>query len=88
MDGLPTQKTVYAFAYNPRNPKMMYVALREGLFFSDDEGKRWKRLNTGPKGLVSLAIHPKDPAKILAGNARGKIFVSKDSGRTWRSQGK
>lgn len=88
MDGLPTQKTVYAFAYNPKNPKMMYAALREGLFSSDDEGKRWSHLKTGPKGTVALAIDPKDPAKIFAGKAQGKVFLSIDSGRTWKPQSK
>lgn len=88
MDGLPTQKTVYAFAYNPKNPKTMYAALREGLFSSDDEGQRWSRLKSGPKGTVALAIDPKDSAKIFTANAKGKIFLSKDGGQSWKSQNK
>ncbi len=44
MGGLPIHKTVYAFAYNPKDPKTMYASVREGLHLSRDEGKQWSFL--------------------------------------------
>ncbi|MFQ5684141.1 MAG: WD40/YVTN/BNR-like repeat-containing protein [Candidatus Binatia bacterium] len=83
MSGLPTQKTVYAFAYNPKDPKIMYAAVRDGLYLSSDEGKQWSLLAKSPRGIVAIAVHPSDPSKILVGTGNGKIYRSKDGGETW-----
>ena len=39
MGGLPTNRTVNGFAVDPTNPKVMYVAMRDGLFKSMDAGE-------------------------------------------------
>ena len=49
MGGLPTNKTVYAFAASPTNPKIMFAGLREGAFRSTDGGESWKKV-----AIVSL----------------------------------
>ena len=88
MGGLPTQKTVYAFATSAKDPKIMYAALREGLFLSKDGGERWALLDKSPKGVVAIAIHAKDSSTLFAGTGDGKIFVSKDGGHNWNLQSK
>ncbi|MBI4840189.1 MAG: hypothetical protein HY803_03790 [candidate division NC10 bacterium] len=45
MGGLPTSKTVYAFAAGPADPKIMFAGLREGAFKSTDGGRIWRRQN-------------------------------------------
>ena len=87
MGGLPTQKTVYTFAYNPKDPKIMYASLREGLFLSKNAGERWTLLDKSPKGVVAIVIHPTDSSKVFVGTGDGKVFLSKDGGRSWRLQG-
>jgi len=86
--GLPTQKTVYAFAYNPKDPKIMYASVRNGLYLSRDEGKQWSLLGKSPRGIVAIAVHPRDSSKIFVGTGDGKIFLSKDGGNSWGLQNK
>ena len=88
VDGLPTEKTVYAFAYDPNNPKIMYVGLKEGIFLSKDEGGQWLLLKKSPKGVRAILFPPKDSGKIFAGTGDGRIFFSKDRGYTWKVQNK
>ena len=88
MGGLPTQKTIYTFAYSPKDPKVMHAALRDGLFLSKDDGGKWSLLEKSPKGAVAIVIHPKDSSKIFVGTGDGKILISKDGGYTWKLQSK
>ncbi len=88
MGGLPTEKTVYAFGYNPKDPKIMYVSMRDGLYLSRDAGKRWSLLAKSPRGIVAIAVHPEEISKIFVGTGEGKIFLSKDGGNNWRLQNK
>ncbi len=88
MGGLPTQKTVYALAYNPKDPKIMYASVRNGLYLSRDEGKQWSLLGKSPRGIVAIAVHPRDSSKIFVGTGDGKIFLSKDGGNSWGLQNK
>ena len=86
MGGLPTSKTVYAFAASPTDPKIMFAGLREGAFKSADGGESWKKLATAPRDVAAIAIHPKRTEVIYLGTAEGKIFKSDDGGESWRRQ--
>ena len=39
--------TVNGFAVDPTNPKVMYVAMRDGLYKSTDAGATWSPANSG-----------------------------------------
>ncbi len=84
--GLPASKTVYAFAASPTEPKIMFAGFREGAFNSTDGGESWKKLNTAPKDVAAIAIHPMKPEVVFLGTVPGKIFKSMDAGQTWRRQ--
>jgi len=79
--GLPTT-TVNGFAVSPADPKVMYVAMRDGVFRSQGAGGTWNR-TTGPKNAVAIAINPKKPAELYAATADGKLFRSSDGGEQW-----
>jgi hypothetical protein len=55
----------------------------EGLLVSADRGRSWEEA-TAPEPLVSLAIDPSDPERVLASGEQG-LHVSRDAGRRWRS---
>jgi hypothetical protein len=55
---------------------------RAGLLVSDDGGRSWEE-RTPPEGLVSLAIHPADPDRIVA-SGEERLYLSSDAGRGWR----
>ena len=86
MDGLPTQKKIDAFAYDPKNPKTMFVGLRDGIFLSKNEGRQWSLMKKSPKGISAILLYSKDSEKIFAGTEDGRIFLSKDRGHTWKLQ--
>jgi photosystem II stability/assembly factor-like uncharacterized protein len=81
--GLPANRTVNGFAVDPENPKVMYVAVRDGLFKSTDAGETWKPLGKELKNLAAVAVNPKRPGEVYVSTADGVIFVSMNGGTTW-----
>ena len=86
MGGLPANKTVYTFAASMTEPKVMFAGIREGAFKSTDAGESWTKLNTAPKDVAAIAIHPTKPEVLFLGTAPGKVFKSTDGGQTWLPQ--
>ena len=84
MGGLPTS-TVNGFAVDPSNPQIMYVAMRAGIFRSNDAGKTWIPAANGPKNVVAVAVNPKQPDDACAVTADGQVFRSRDGGATWHA---
>lgn len=82
MGGLPTS-TVNGFAVHPTNAQVMYVAMRDGIFRSDNAGERWTRAANGPRNVAAVAINPKKPTEVYAATADGKLFRSTDGGTRW-----
>ena len=83
MGGLPTNRTVNGFAVDPENPKVMYVAMRDGLFKSTDAGETWKPVGKGLKNLAAVTVNPRKLNEVYAATADGIIFKSADGGMTW-----
>lgn len=86
MGGLPANRTVNGFAVGPADPRVMYVAMRDGLFKSTDAGETWKALGKGLKNLAAVAVNPRKPNEVHAATAEGTIFKSTDGGMTWERQ--
>lgn len=82
MGGLPTS-TVNGFAVHPTNPKVMYVARRDGIFRSENAGESWTRVAAGPKNVAAVAVNPKRPSQVYAATVDGKIYRSEDEGARW-----
>ena len=86
MGGLPTNRTVNGFAVDPANPKIMYVAMRDGLFKSTDAGDSWKQVGSELKNLATVTVNPKNSNEVYVATADGKIFASADGGVKWKAQ--
>ncbi len=82
MGGLPTG-TVNGFAVDPANPRAMLVAMRDGIFRSDDAGGRWTPARGSPKNVATVAINPRQSREAYAAVADGQVFISRDGGQTW-----
>jgi hypothetical protein len=74
---------VNGFAVHPTNAQLMYVAMRDGIFRSDNGGERWTRAAGGPKNVAAVAINPKKPMEMYAATVDGKLFRSSDGGTRW-----
>ena len=59
-----------------------FATRNTGFLVSDDGGRSWEEREV-PEPLVSLAIDPADPDRLIASGARA-LHVSEDTGRRWR----
>ncbi len=84
MGGLPTS-TVNGFAVDPSNAKVMYVAMRDGIFRTDNGGWTWTTVANGPKNVSAVAVNPKKPTEIYAATMDGTIVRSTDGGAQWNA---
>ena len=82
MGGLPTG-TVNGFAVDPANPKVMLVAMRDGIFRSEDGGGRWTATRGAPKNAAAVTVNPRQSHDAYAATMGGEMFVSRDGGHTW-----
>ena len=61
----------------------MYVAMRDGIFRSDNAGETWARVTNGPKNVATVTVNPMTPSELYAATMDGKIFRSIDGGMRW-----
>lgn len=75
----------HALAVQAKDGAVIYGfdATGSRLLSSDDGGHEWtERSLPDPQGVASLAVHPDDPATVLATTPTG-LMRSSDSGETW-----
>jgi len=58
-----------------------FESREERFLTSSDGGRTWKRLDA-PEALISLAISPGDPRRVVASGVR-RAYSSRDGGRSW-----
>jgi photosystem II stability/assembly factor-like uncharacterized protein len=78
----------YAFAIDPKNPKIIYAGGRGSehhIRRSTDGGKTWAPASEGlpEKSIKLLAIPKSQPSTIYAVIGFGQLFKSEDSAKTW-----
>lgn len=86
MGGLPTDRTVYAVVAHPRKPNVIFAALREAIYRSQDAGLTWTPLKTGPLRVVALAMHPEQVNVLYAATGAGVLYRSENSGESWEQR--
>ena len=62
-----------------------FESQQASLLVSDDGGRSWEE-RTPPEPLISLAIDPSDPARVVASGEQG-TYSSSDAGGGWRPLG-
>jgi len=67
---------------------------KQGIYRSDDSGRSWQKVSTGPAANISaIAVHPANRQILYAGVSGGQIttdtslWYSSDKGRTWDRYG-
>jgi photosystem II stability/assembly factor-like uncharacterized protein len=74
---------------------LLYAALigdqqPAGVYRSDDNGRTWQLVSSGPVAVKALAVHPINDAVLYAGTVGGpaattdSLWRSDDGGQTWR----
>jgi photosystem II stability/assembly factor-like uncharacterized protein len=77
-----------SLAVDPGDSRIIYVLGVEGIFRSDDAGASWANVTpVHPQGALvwirALAVDPRQPSTLYAGEWGGEIFKSSDRGKTW-----
>jgi len=80
--GLPTG-TVNGFAVDPSNANVMYVAMRDGIFRSNNGGVKWTPAASATKNVAAITVNPKRPSELYAATMDGSIVRSVDGGVHW-----
>jgi photosystem II stability/assembly factor-like uncharacterized protein len=87
VSSLVVNQAVKGFAVDPLDPKVMYVVMRDGLFYSTDAGVTWKSVGQGVTNLTAVVVNPNRPAEVYALSGDGFIFKSSDRAMTWELLG-
>src|SRR5207249_4665991 len=83
-NGLPSHPFTVALALAPSAPSTVFVSIGGGVYTTTNGGGIWSKANTGITDYVlTLAVDPADPLKVLAGTAAGGLFDTVDGGQTW-----
>jgi photosystem II stability/assembly factor-like uncharacterized protein len=79
---------------SPHDPKQMYACLSPAsrstdgsLYRSDDLGQSWRRFDHGVKAnatMMTVNVHPADPARVYCASRCGQVFGTEDGGRSWQ----
>lgn len=83
-----TGQDAYAFAIDPKNPKIIYAGGRGSshqMRRSSDGGKSWKAVGPGlPVQSIKLISIPREaPSTIYVTSGFGDLFKSEDGGDSW-----
>ena len=78
----------YAFAIDPKNPKIIYAGGRGSehqMSRSSDGGKTWQPAGEGlpERSIKLLAIPSERPSTVYASMGFGDLFRTDDGGKTW-----
>jgi len=79
--------TILAIAFDPNDPKTLYVGTTAGLYRTQDGADSWKKMQNELKNVRDIIINPKDsktiyvPAKF---KGTGKIMKTEDGGESWK----
>jgi photosystem II stability/assembly factor-like uncharacterized protein len=80
-------RSVRAMSQSAKDPNAMAVAARDGVYYTTDRGKTWKRITpeNDPelKGFHSVAIDPRDANVIYVGTHH-LPWKTTDAGKTWK----
>ncbi len=82
MGGLPTG-TTNGFSVDPTNPRVMYVAMRQGVFRTSNAGRVWIPAAGGPKNAAAVTLNPKAPQEVYVATVDGTLYHSTDGGGQW-----
>ncbi len=84
----------HALAMTPAEPETVFLAVRMGLFRSDDHGRSWQDMEVGRFSPVTygrdIRVSPHDPQvmyaalSVAANSSFGSLYRSQDVGRSWK----
>jgi hypothetical protein len=83
-----TEPEAYTVFVHPRDPDLVLVGTKDGIYRSTDGGATFKRADFPDSGIQIWSFLPDsaDPKRMLAGGSPASIYRSNDAGATWTRQ--
>lgn len=79
---IDTRPAVFGIAFDPADPRVVYLATHKGIWQSGDGGRTAKWLRHSPtRKFESITAAP--GGKLVAAAANGDIYRSRDGGASW-----
>jgi len=69
--------------YDPAVPGRLLCSAEDGIYISVDGGSRWELSVSVPRGVRTIARHPRRSDLLAAGTEEDGMFVSTDGGMNW-----
>ena len=82
----PTEEETFSLAVHPKDPEVVLLGRRDGLWRTRDGGRSWAPLSaptTAPIVPLAIAVSEAEPDTIYLGTSRDGVFTSRDGGRQW-----
>lgn len=80
------EKGINFLSFGPQGNTFLYAATGNGLFYSPDEGRSWRRIFKGKDYWENIStVVAVMPGCIYLGTKKG-LFISRDAGRSWHKQ--
>ena len=79
-----SRKMATTLAQDPRDPRIVFAGTESGLYSSNAEGTSWTRVALNDKDVMTMAISPANPSRLLVIDAQGRVYRSDDAGAMWR----
>ncbi len=78
-------QAIHAMTQSEKDPNILFVGTKNGIYMSKDGGDDWKRLESDsmPLDINSMAVDPRNTSTIYAGTT-WRPYKSTDSGKSWR----
>ncbi len=78
-------EAIHAMTQSAKDPNLMFVGSKNGIFMSSDSGDDWKKVEsqTMPLDVNSMAVDPRNTSTIYAGTT-WRPYKSTDSGKNWK----
>ena len=76
--------TVYALSADPVTPGLIYAGTSAGLYRSTDAASNWELVGLPDQMVTAVRQYTSNPATIYAGTSKNGLFVSEDSGVSWK----
>ena len=80
---------------SPHDAKVLYACVAPysrshdgALYRSDDVAQSWRRIDHGVQAtgtMMSMAEHPRDPARVCCISRMGEVFATEDAAASWQT---
>jgi photosystem II stability/assembly factor-like uncharacterized protein len=82
-------ENVNSMAFDSKKGRLYAATHTEGVFVSDDLGKKWRPANKGlhVRKVWTVEIDPRKPSTLYAGTQHGHLFKSENGGESWEEVG-